>query len=123
MGFVLPQDGVPLAQEVDMLPLAARSRRGISETARAGAGQMMQRVLDILGQLLSGVSGVIGAGVGHTQGLSGQLLARVSEVMWAGMAIVVELLLDVYHVPAGVLDLPQLLMSSEISQVAEPWEP
>lgn len=46
-----------------------------------------------------------------------------SEVAWAGMTIVIELLLDVHHVSAGVLQLPELCASTEVSKVAELWQP
>lgn len=40
-----------------------------------------------------------------------------------GVTIVVELLLDVHHVAAGILKLPQLCTSAQVSQVTELWEP
>lgn len=46
-----------------------------------------------------------------------------SEVAGAGMTIVIELLLDVHHVSAGVLQLPELCASTEVSEVAELWQP
>lgn len=46
-----------------------------------------------------------------------------SEVAGAGMTIVIELLLDVHHVSAGVLQLPELCAPTEVSEVAELWQP
>ncbi len=46
-----------------------------------------------------------------------------SEVAWAGMTIVIELLLDVHHVSAGVLQLSELCTPTEVSKVAELWQP
>ncbi|CAB1336367.1 unnamed protein product [Coregonus sp. 'balchen'] len=48
---------------------------------------------------------------------------RKSEVAWAGVAVVVELLLDVDHVATGVLQLSELGASTQVSKVAERGEP
>lgn len=40
-----------------------------------------------------------------------------------GVTVVVKLLLDVHHVAAGVLELPQLCTSAQVSQVTELREP
>lgn len=48
---------------------------------------------------------------------------RVSEVAGAGVAVVVELLFDVHHVLTGVLQLPQLHTSAQISQITKAGEP
>lgn len=52
----------------------------------------------------------------------GKLLLK-SEVTGAGMTIVIELLLDVHHVSAGILQLPKLCASTEVPKVAELWQP
>lgn len=39
------------------------------------------------------------------------------------MTIVIELLLDVHHVSAGILQLPKLCASTEVPKVAELWQP
>lgn len=46
-----------------------------------------------------------------------------SEVAGAGVAVVVELLLDVDHVAAGVLQLSELGPATEVSEVAELGQP
>ena len=46
-----------------------------------------------------------------------------SEVAGAGVAVVVELLLDVHHVATGVLELPVLGATPQVPQVAELGEP
>ncbi|MED6235555.1 hypothetical protein ILYODFUR_019457 [Ilyodon furcidens] len=46
-----------------------------------------------------------------------------SEVSRTGVAVVVELLLDVDHVAAGVLQLSELGSATEVSEVAELGQP
>lgn len=46
-----------------------------------------------------------------------------SEVAGAGVAVVVELLLDVDHVAAGIFQLSELGSTAEVSKVAELWQP
>ena len=47
----------------------------------------------------------------------------LSEVTRAGVSIVVQLLLNVHHVPTGVLQLPQVHPSPQVSQVTEAGNP
>lgn len=51
------------------------------------------------------------------------LLFLESEVAGAGVAVVVELLLDVDHVAAGVLQLSELGPAAEVSKIAELGQP
>jgi len=44
-------------------------------------------------------------------------------VSGTGVAVVVELLLDVDHVAAGVLQLSELSSATEVSKIAELWQP
>ena len=46
-----------------------------------------------------------------------------SKVAGTGVAIVVELLLDVDHVATGVLHIPELGPATEVSEVAELRQP
>lgn len=46
-----------------------------------------------------------------------------SEVTGTGVTIVIELLLDVHHVSAGVLQLPKLCTSTQVPKVAKLWQP
>lgn len=49
--------------------------------------------------------------------------ASQSEVPGAGVAVVVQLLLDVDHVSTGLFQLPELRSAAEVSKVAELWQP
>lgn len=61
-----------------------------------------------------------GGGLIH---LSFSFLCSESEVSGTGVAIVVELLLDVDHVTTGVFQLPELGSAAEVSKVAELGQP
>lgn len=61
-----------------------------------------------------------GGGLIH---LSFSSLCSESEVSGTGVAVVVELLLDVDHVTAGVFQLPELGSATEVSKVAELGQP
>lgn len=78
-------------------------------------------VLEGLKDVVEQLKWVSEAAAGN-EAVLGKLLLK-SEVAGAGMTIVIELLLDVHHVSAGILQLPKLCASTEVPKVAELWQP